>query len=339
MSQLVCRTCACASATVRVGRARCSAAYVRGVCVASPAPSQQPPPPPCLPGHHSLFLTPPEARTAHGACPERAPETAPERVAICPEAAHMSICGRDCDVQRARTEAIKHMAVQYLPFLHRRVPPPASRAPCPEPVTVGHNPDAHKHSEQTNRQTTHVRSAQERKQLPARHKVHHHVQVRRVLERPPQVDDERVLHGLQHCLLVARVRHLLRPHNLLLAQHFDRIEPPVVFASHCTSQSAVCAFIYTQHSTLLTEMDPSKAPRAQRPVDRKVGKPVRALGPPHLQRYLRHRYLRPHNRLGALLPLAPVADGRVLRRHGPPLLDRERRARRARRGGGRRGRG
>ena len=79
---------------------------------------------------------------------------------------------------------------------------------------------------------THVRSPQEREELAAGHKVHDHVQICGVLECAPEIDDERMLHRLEHHLFVAGVRLLLHAHDLFLAQHLDGVEPQVVFASH-----------------------------------------------------------------------------------------------------------
>ena len=49
---------------------------------------------------------------------------------------------------------------------------------------------------------TYVGSPQQRKEFPTRNKVHDHVQVGRVLEGAPKVDDERMLDSHQHLLLV-----------------------------------------------------------------------------------------------------------------------------------------
>ena len=84
---------------------------------------------------------------------------------------------------------------------------------------------------------THVRSSQKREQLTTRHKVHDHVEVGRVLEGAPEVDDERVLDSHEHLLLVPRVRDLLHPHYLLFAENFDGVVTQVVFAANCRTRS------------------------------------------------------------------------------------------------------
>ena len=84
-------------------------------------------------------------------------------------------------------------------------------------------------------EATHVGPPEQREELSAWHKVHDHVQVRRVLERAPEIDDEGVLDRHEHALLVLGVGDLLHAHDLLLAEDLDRIETQVVFAAHCRS--------------------------------------------------------------------------------------------------------
>jgi hypothetical protein len=85
----------------------------------------------------------------------------------------------------------------------------------------------------TTRSGTHVGAAEEGEELAAGDKVHDHIEVGRILEAAPEVDDNWVLHALKHVLLVVRVRDLLESHDLLLAQDLDRIVPEVVLAPYC----------------------------------------------------------------------------------------------------------
>lgn len=64
---------------------------------------------------------------------------------------------------------------------------------------------------------------QQTEQLSASDKVHDHVEVLRVLERAPQVDEERVAHALEHLALRVGVLHLLHLDNPLLRKDLDRV--------------------------------------------------------------------------------------------------------------------
>ena len=79
--------------------------------------------------------------------------------------------------------------------------------------------------------STHIRSPQECEQLATRDEVHYHVQVRRILKSTPEVDNKRMLHGLEYLLLIIGVFHLLRFHDLVLAQDFHGIEAEIMLAS------------------------------------------------------------------------------------------------------------
>ena len=102
--------------------------------------------------------------------------------------------------------------------------------------------------------TTHLRFAQQAEQLSAFHKIHHHVQVFRILERPPQRDEERMLHFLEHSPFIVGVLDLLHLDDLLLFEHFHRIIPMVVIR------------LYQVHS--------AEAPGPQRPLQSEVGQGV-----------------------------------------------------------------
>lgn len=76
---------------------------------------------------------------------------------------------------------------------------------------------------------THIRPPQKREQLSARHEIHDHVQIREILERAPEVDDEGVLHGEEQSLFVVCVVDLTHPDDFFFVEDFDGVESEVVF--------------------------------------------------------------------------------------------------------------
>lgn len=79
---------------------------------------------------------------------------------------------------------------------------------------------------------THVGSSKQSKEFPAWNKIHDHIEIGSVLKRAPEVDDERMLHALEHHLLVIRMLDLLHLHDPFLVQDLDRVEAEIVFASN-----------------------------------------------------------------------------------------------------------
>jgi hypothetical protein len=75
---------------------------------------------------------------------------------------------------------------------------------------------------------TNLTLAKEGEELAARDEVHDHVQVLRVLKRPPQVDQERVSYSLEHLTFRVGVLDLLHLDNALLRENLDRIRAVVV---------------------------------------------------------------------------------------------------------------
>lgn len=79
---------------------------------------------------------------------------------------------------------------------------------------------------------THLALSQQAEQLTASHKVHYHVEVVGILERAPQVDEERVSDTDKHLSLRVGVLHLLHLDNLLLVENLNGIEPTVVLGPY-----------------------------------------------------------------------------------------------------------
>lgn len=60
----------------------------------------------------------------------------------------------------------------------------------------------------------------------------------RVLEGAPKIDDERMLHSLQHLAFIVGVLDLFCLYDLSLAEDLDRVKAQVVFAANCGRASA-----------------------------------------------------------------------------------------------------
>ena len=83
--------------------------------------------------------------------------------------------------------------------------------------------------------STHIRPSQKSEQFASRDEIHDHIQIRRILERAPEVNNKRVLHGSEHLLFIVRVLNLLRFNDLVLIQDFHCVEAEIMFASHWRS--------------------------------------------------------------------------------------------------------
>lgn len=82
------------------------------------------------------------------------------------------------------------------------------------------------------RECTDLALAEKTEELSACDEVHDHVEVVCVLESAPEVDEEGVSHTNQHLPLRVGVFHLLHLDNLLLIEHLDGIESPIVLGSN-----------------------------------------------------------------------------------------------------------
>lgn len=79
---------------------------------------------------------------------------------------------------------------------------------------------------------SHLTLAQQTKELASSHKIHHHVQVVDVLERSPEVDEERVSYPDQHFSFRIGVLNLLHLDHFLFVEDFDSVESAVVLGTN-----------------------------------------------------------------------------------------------------------